>query len=396
MKSTKRVAILTLSIGWGHVRAAESIQRVLEDGGGPVEVQVVDGLEAARFWFHWLYVWPYWGMLRYAPGLWRRLFERRQRKLYRSTAPHWLFRRGCVQVLERLRGFAPHLIIVTEIGAAEIAALGRRERWFNSHLLAAQTDFQTEPPWAQPEIDVYSVGSDEAKAQLVGWGVSTSRIVLCGIPVDPLFGLTYDRAELRRELGLDHRRPVVLVMGGGLGSAPLDRIIKSLEICRLPLQVIAVAGRNRELRQRLENLKGRLMLELRPLGWTENIPELMAAADLLITKPGGLTSAEALASQLPMLLTCPIPGPEERHVRYLEQHGAAVRADALEEIPRRVHELLSSPEKLPEMRRQARELARPGAAYTLAQVARALLERGTAIDLLASSPARSADSAYLM
>jgi processive 1,2-diacylglycerol beta-glucosyltransferase len=396
VKSTKRIAILTLSIGWGHVRAAESIQRALEEGSNPVEVQVLDGLEAARFWFHWLYVWPYWWMLRYAPGLWRRLFERRQRKLHRSTAPHWLFRRGCVRVLERLRGFAPHLIIVTEIGAAEIAALGRRERWFNSPLLAAQTDFQTEPPWVQPEIDVYGVGSDEAKAQLIGWGVSANRVLLCGIPVDPLFGLTYDKAELRRELGLDSRRPVVLVMGGGLGSAPLDKIIESLELCRPPLQVLAVAGHNRELRQRLENLKSKLMLDLRPLGWTENIPELMAAADLLITKPGGLTSAEALASQLPMLLTCPIPGPEERHVRYLEQNGAAVHAETLEEIPQRVHELLSSPEKLQAMRRRAGELARPGAAYALAQVARALLDRATYIDLLASPPARSADSAYLM
>jgi processive 1,2-diacylglycerol beta-glucosyltransferase len=394
--STKRIAILTLSIGWGHVRAAESLQRTLEAGNEPIEVQVLDGLEQARYWFHWLYVWPYWWMLRCAPGLWRRLFERRQRRLHRSTAPRWLFRRGCMKVLDRLRAFTPDLVIVTEIGAAEIAALGRREGWFNAPILAVQTDFQTEPPWVQPEIDAYGVGSEEARTQLIGWGVSPNRVLLCGIPVDPRFGLAQDKNELLQALGLDSRRPVVLVMGGGLGSAPLDRIIESLEFCRLPLQVLAVAGRNRELQQRLEDLKSKLVLDLHPLGWTENIPELMAVADLLITKPGGLTSAEALASQLPMLLTSPIPGPEERHVRYLEQRGAAVHAETLEEVPRRVSELFSSLERLREMRRQARELARPGAAFALAQAARALIDRGTYIDLLASPTGRSEESAYLM
>ena len=95
-----------------------------------------------------------------------------------------------------MQSFAPHLVIATEIGAAEIAALGKREGWFNAPILAVQTDFQTEPPWVQREIDVYAVASDEAKAQLTGWGVSLNRIVLCGIPVDPAFSLAFDRQEI--------------------------------------------------------------------------------------------------------------------------------------------------------------------------------------------------------
>ena len=152
-------------------------------------------------------------------------------------------------------------------------------------------------------------------------------------PLTRYLRLPSDESELRRALGLDAHRPVVLVMGGGMGPAPLDAIVESLELCRFPLQVLAVAGHDRVLKQTLEQLRGRVTLDLHVFGWTETIPELMAAADLLITKPGGLTTAEALSAGLPMIVTHPIPGPEERHVRYLVQQGVAVQAKTLEEIP---------------------------------------------------------------
>lgn len=392
----KRIAILTLSVGSGHVRASEVIQRALYDGNEPVETRLLDALEKARFWFLASYVRPYWWMLRHAPWLWRRLFERRQRKMHRATAPHWVFRRGCAEVFRQLESFAPHLVIATEIGAAEIAALAKREQCFNAPILAVSTDFQTEPPWVQPEIDAYCVGSDEAKAQLIGWGVSPNRVLNCGIPVDPAFALPFDKPDLRQALGLEARRPVVLVMGGGMGPTPLERIVESLEMCGVPLQVMAVAGHNREVYLRLERLRGKVALELHVFGWTDRIPELMAVSDLLITKPGGVTAAEGLAAAVPLVLTHPIPGPEERHVRYLEQLGVAAAARRLAEIPSVVSRLLSQPEKLQEMRRRAKEWSRPDAAHAVGQVARALLEKATYIDLLATPPPRSGESAYLM
>jgi processive 1,2-diacylglycerol beta-glucosyltransferase len=372
------------------------VQRALYDGNDPIEVKVVDALDAARRWFHWLYVDPYWWMLRNAPRLWRMLFERRQRKRHHATAPDWLFRRGCREVLRQVKSFAPQLLIVTEIGAAEIAALGRREGWFNAPILAVQTDFHTEPPWVQAEIDVYCVASEEARGQLIGWGVLPNRVLLCGIPVDPAFALPFDKAELMQALGLDVRRHVILAMAGGMGPVPLDSVVQSLEHCNVPMQVLAVAGHDRQLRQRLELLRGRLAMDLHLFGWTDNVPELMAVADLLITKPGGVTTAEALAAGLPMILTYPIPGPEERHARYLSQKGVALHAATLHDIPRLASRLLSSPDELRDIRRRAREWSRPDAAHAIAQVALALLEKATYIDLLASPPQRSGESAYLM
>lgn len=396
MAISKRIAILTLSVGSGHVRTAEVIERALSDRGDKVEIRTIDVLEHSSSWFVWLYVRPYWAMLRHVPWMWRWLFERRQRKCHRSTAPHGIFRRGCEGVLSRLKTFAPQLIIVTEIGAAELAALGRREGWFNAPVLAVQTDFQTEPPWVQREIDLHCVGSEEAKAQLIGWGVSPNRILVSGIPVDPAFALPFDKAELLGAFGLDVRRPVVLVMEGGMGPAPLDKVVEVLELCGLPLQVIAVAGHDQKMRERLERLRGRVALDLHTFGWTEAVPELMAVADLLITKPGGVTTAEALAKGLPMVLTHPIPGPEERHLRYLEERGVAVAASGLEEIPGIVSRLLANRTQLEDLGRRARELARPDAVHAVAQVAHAMLEKASYIELLATPPARSSESAYLM
>ena len=143
-------------------------------------------------------------------------------------------------------------------------------------------------------------------------------------------------------------------------------------------------------------MRGKVAADLRVLGWSDNVPELMAVADLLISKPGGLTTAEAMAMGLPMVLTHPIPGPEERNLDYLTRNGVALAARTLREIPELALRILSGETERREMARRARELARPDAAHAVAQVARALLERASYIELLAYPPTRSDDSAYVM
>ena len=392
----KRISILTFSVGAGHLRASQAIHQALHDGADDIEARTIDVLDLAKSWFRRLYVKPYWRMARHAPWASRKVFKWRQQKPREATLPDWILRRGCRDVLVQLQAFRPHLIIATEVGAAELAALGRREGWFSAPILAAQADFHTELPWVKSEIDVYCVGSDEAKYQLITWGVSANRILTCGVSIDPAFTLDFDRTELRRALGLDVRRPVVLVMGSGMGPTVLDAIIRSLEMCRQPVQAIAVAGRNRTLRVQLEALRRQIALDLHIFGWTDAVPELMGAASVLITKPGGLTTAEAMAAGVPMILTNPISGTEEQHLRLLVKRGVALSAARLEEIPVLVSRLLESPEEREMLGSRAREMARPDAAYAVAQVARALLEKATFIDLLAAPSPNTGDSAYVM
>lgn len=396
MNALKKVLILTLSVGSGHVQASSVIRDAFADGSDPIDVRTIDAIDLAEPWFPWLYVQPYWWMLRYRRELWRALYERRQHKRHRSTAPGWVFRYGCVKVLREMKQLRPNLVIVTEIAAAEIAALGKREGWFSAPVLAVLTDFHAEPPWVQPEIDFYSVATEQAKAQLISWGVSPHRILISGIPINPTFALPYEREVMRGALGLKPRSPMVLLMAGGMGMAPLDQIAGYLERCGMPLQAIAVAGHDRALYERLQRLRGKIALDLSSFAWTNRIPELMAAADLIVTKPGGLTVSEALASGLPMILTHPIPGPEERNIRYLVQHRVAIHAQSMAEIPSLTVGLLRQPEKRAAMSQRARELSRPEAGHAIAQVGRAMLEKETYIDLLAPPPLRTGESAFLM
>jgi processive 1,2-diacylglycerol beta-glucosyltransferase len=393
----RRIAILTLGVGSGHLRASSMIQAALQDGGDDLEILLVDALDLARAWFEWVYVNPYWWMLKLAPGTWRALFELRHRRRHRATAPDWVFRHGCATVLERLRTFAPDLVIATEIGAAEIASLGRREGWFEAPILAVQTDYHAEPPWVQPEVDYYCVGSEEARVQLVRWGASPQRILVSGVPIDPCFALRVERSAALKSLGLVARKPVVLVMGGGMGPAPLDQIVASLEQCSLPVQVLAIAGHNRTMHRRLEKLRGRLAIDLHAFGWTSRVHEMMGASDLLITKPGGLTVAESLAAGVPLLLTEPIPGPEERHVSYLVERGAALYANTLDQIPKLASDLLTRPAERARMVKRQLELGRPDASHAVAQVARAMMEKTGYMDLVAAATPRNANElAYLM
>lgn len=389
----KRIAILTLGVGPGRLRASQAVHQALHDGVDDVDARTIDVLDLAKPWFYQLYVrrtrcW--------ASRWWRWPLHLRQAKRGRSAAFNWVYRRGCGEVLDQLRAFRPHLVIATEVGAAELSALGKREGLFSATLMAAQTDFHTDAPWVKPEIDVYCVANDAAKYQLLNRGVSANRIVTCGIPVDPAFALSFDRAELRRALGLDLKRPAVLVMGSGMDPALFEGITQNLELCRQPVQVIAAAGRNQALRMRLEALRGQLALDLRVFGWTDTIPELMGAANLLIAKPGSVTTSEALAAGLPMILTDPAAGAEVNHLKFLVDQGLAVSAEGFREIPHQVSRLLGNSEQLDAWSRRAREAARPDAAYSIAQVARALLEKASFIDLLAAPLTGAGESAYVM
>ena len=264
-------------------------------------------------------------------------------------------------------------------------------------VLVVQTRLEIKPPAAHREIDVFSVASEDARSALIAGGVSPNRIVVCGFPVDPAFSLPFDIDDLMPALGLDSRRPVVLVMACHDGGRDAADTLRELERCTVPVQAVVVAGRDPSAKVKLESFRGKLALEFQVFGWTDMVPELMAVADLLVTKPAALPTAEALTVGLPMVLTPAASATEERFSRDLEHAGAAVRVKSLGEISRLCDRLFGvDVEDLPHMGKRGRELSRPDAAYAVAQIGRALLDTSAYIDFLAVPPARSGESAYLM
>jgi processive 1,2-diacylglycerol beta-glucosyltransferase len=395
MTPRRSIAILTFAPGEGDRRAADIIQRAIQDGEANFDIRVVDAWELSRAWFRRIHAAGVVGAMERAREWWAR---RVRGKTVRDSAwvPRRARRRGCREVFRRLRESPPDLVIAAGSAAAGLASLARRDGWISCPLLAVQTELEMAAGDDRCEVDVFAVANEASRAAMIAQGVSPHRVVLCGFPIDPAFSLPFDVEDLMPALGLDPRRPVVLVMGGSRGGKEALAILAQLERCVYPVQVVMVAGRDAATKVQIEALRGRVALDLEVFGWTEMVPELMAAADLMITRPAALPTAEALARGLPMILTVAGSEAEERLARDLQQAGAARRVARPEEIVGVVEALLGDREAHSRMSQHARELGRPAAAHAIAQMAVALLDTSSYIDFLATPPSRPGESAYLM
>jgi processive 1,2-diacylglycerol beta-glucosyltransferase len=227
------------------------------------------------------------------------------------------------------------------------------------------TDYDFHAMWLSRAFHRYFVALDETKAYLTLLGFPADRVTVSGIPVDPSFGRQKDRPSIRKKLGLHIDRPVVVVTAGALGVNPAEQVVKSLRQVTQKIQVAVICGKNPEAKERVEQEVARgpaTGVEFLVKGYVEDMPEWMGAADLLISKPGGMTSAEAMASSLPMAIYDPIPGQEERNSDQLLEKGVAIKCNEITTLGYKVGRLLAEPDRMQRMREAARQMGRPKAA----------------------------------
>jgi processive 1,2-diacylglycerol beta-glucosyltransferase len=232
------------------------------------------------------------------------------------------------------------------------------------------TDYDFHAMWLSRAFHRYFVALDETKAYLSTLGLPAERITVSGIPVDPAFSKNTDKPGLRRQLKLRPDLPVILVSAGALGVNPAEQVVKSLRQLSHRAQVAVVCGKNPDAKARVEaelrhGKSGKA--EFRVLGYVDDMPAWMGAADLLVSKPGGMTSAEAMASGLPMAIYDPIPGQEERNSDQLLEKGVAIKCNEISILGYKVDRLLAEPERLKRMQTAARKMGRPNAAETVVQ-----------------------------
>lgn len=263
-----------------------------------------------------------------------------------------------------LKTHNPQALVCTQAVPCSVFAAEKRRGKLHIPLIAVITDFAIHAYWVHPEVDLYCVASEEAKRYLIQQGLSAAKIAVTGIPISPAFLRRVPQAQARAAFDLEPDRPTVLVMGGSQGMGPLEETVDALR--PLSLQCLIAAGVNRKLFRGFQKRYHRDR-RVRVFGYTKHVNTLMDASDLLITKPGGLTSSEALAKGLPMIITNPIPGQEERNARYLLKHGVAEQADEPEEIANLAQMLFHHPTKLRRMAEKTKEIATPYAAMEVAR-----------------------------
>ncbi len=369
MSKKPRILILTLSFGAGHVSAAQSIVGEFRKQIPEADLRLTDALENCSLPFKAFYVWTYWAMIRYAPRVWERFFNSRIERRDEQTAPVWIWKKGCRKVFEEIRRFQPDLIVAAEVGASEIAVIARRENLTNAAVVNVITDYEAEPIWVKPEISAYAVAAGTVKKQLQNWGANAEKIEVCGIPLDESFARKYDGDETRKRFNLD-ARPIVLLMGGGMGPTRMDEVAARLLERSANLNIVALPGKDKTAEIKLNRLSNSATTTLQVIGWTSSIAPLMQAAQILATKPGGVTLSEAAACGLPLVLFDAIPGPENANAAHFVKAGAAILTKGSKHTADEILSLLRDDEKLRKMSADCRKLAQPFAAQKIVELAR--------------------------
>jgi processive 1,2-diacylglycerol beta-glucosyltransferase len=237
------------------------------------------------------------------------------------------------------------------------------------YIVSIVTDFEAHALWMDPCVDLYCVAAEETKARLVARGATATNVATTGIPVAQKFLSRPDPRAVRKKYGLRDDQPVLLVLSGGFGMGPVAKILAELDKVSGRFQTLVVTGNNEKLRRELAAQTRQHPTHV--LGYATNMHELMAVADIIITKPGGLTSSEALAMGKPLFILNPIPGQEAANSDFLLERGAAAKVNRVEDLPYRIEQLLGS-KKLAEMARAAKSLGRPQSAKA---VCREVLKR---------------------
>jgi processive 1,2-diacylglycerol beta-glucosyltransferase len=269
-------------------------------------------------------------------------------------------------LVEFLRAFDPDVVCHTHFLPAQVVAHQRRKGRLRAPHAVVVTDYDVHRFWLCPGVERYFVAREENRVHLEALGEPSQAIHVTGIPIHPAFRRPADAAALRRKHGVDDSRPLLLVLCGGFGVGPVESLVESLAASAGSAQLVVVAGRNEELRRRLERVGRKASRPPRVLGFTTEMHEWMALAELVVTKPGGLTTTEALALGVPMVLANAIPGQETRNAAMLYEAGAAISGENPLTVGYRVARLLESPVRLAAMREAARRLGRPNAAAAIA------------------------------
>jgi processive 1,2-diacylglycerol beta-glucosyltransferase len=364
----KRILLLSASAGAGHVRAAEAIEKAFKQrkDSDSFEVHHFDVLNYTNKLFRHLYSKAYIDLVNKMPEVPGWVYDKLDKPWKNERRRLALDKLNTRPFVKLLREYQPDLIVCTHFLPAEVVSWLKAKERLASRQVIIVTDFDVHAMWLVHHYERYFVVVDEARAYLEALGIPAEKITVSGIPIDPVFAIKKDKHEMRAKHGLEPDRTTILLSAGGFGVGSVDALVSSLLPLQHRAQVVAICGRNEELKERLTKLAARTSRDanviLKPFGYTKDMDELMTASDLVLGKPGGLTTSEALAKGLVFVIVNPIPGQEERNSDHLLEAAAAIRCNNLPTLSYKLDRLLADPQRFKSMQANARRMGHPNAA----------------------------------
>lgn len=351
----------------GHRNAALAIEKAIRIINPEVEILNINAFNYTNPVAEKITNSIYMGIIKIAPKIWDYLYdnpkivkkiERTKRNIHEANSPK----------LKRLFDkFMPDAVVCTQAFPCGMVADYKRTYGISLPLIAVLTDYVPHSYWVYDTVDYYVVPSEDIGSSLVKKGVLAKKVKPLGIPFDPKFTQPLAKETLFSRYKLNPVIPTILIMGGGQGLGPIKTICRSLEKVKPDIQEIVVTGVNKKLyktlKRRIRKYKKKIIL----FGYTQNINELMEVADIVISKPGGVTTSEVLSKGKPMVIVKPLPGQEANNTRYLTCSGAAIKVDKPKDIHLAVEDLIRNPAKLKRIKEAVLRIAKPNASLDIAR-----------------------------
>lgn len=329
----KKILITSVGAGSGHIKAAQAVEQYLNT---QFTVSNIDSIQLAQSWFKYLCTDFYIKLVNSFPQLWKLIYQLSDK----PSHPFIVSIRQFIQnkthrkFIDYVVNYQPDIVISTHFMPPEILFDIRKKYQLDFKILVVVTDFDVHGMWINSNVDHYFVAGEQAKQRVIEYGISENKITVAGIPVQPKFFHHYSAEEkilIEQKWNINPNKKKILMMAGGAGIGHLDKIVEKLLILRTDIQLITVAGNNAQLLDKLNKISSTYSNNILPIGFTNDIHELMLMSDIVITKPGGLSTSECLAMKKPMILLDAIPGQEEHNAYYLTSLHIAQMADNIEE-----------------------------------------------------------------
>jgi processive 1,2-diacylglycerol beta-glucosyltransferase len=365
-----RVLILSASAGAGHLRAADALKEAFAQSGRARDVQHIDVLQYTNKIFRHLYSQAYLDMVNKMPEMMGWLYDHLDRPWKNERRRLALDKLNTRPLVRLLKETQPDMVVCTHFLPAEILSWLKAKDKIRCPQAIVVTDFDVHAMWLCRHYEKYFVALNETGVHLKKLGVPADKVKVTGIPIDPGFAVEKDKKSMRLKHGLAPDKTTILVSAGGFGVGRIEDLVGCLFEIQHEVQVVVLCGRNEELRTKLDkqaNKRASGAVTMVPIGYTTLMDEYMSAADILLGKPGGLTTSEALAKGLVFVIVNPIPGQEERNSDHLLEEGVAIRCNNLPVLGYKVDRLLSNQKRFVAMQANARRLGRPFAARDIVE-----------------------------
>lgn len=365
----KKILLMYVSEDSGHHRASVAIEKAFKLKGEGIETLNVNSFNYTNPILEKIVTKAYMGLIRQRPEFWGYLYDNPNivRKTQRLRESIHKYNTGRLRNL--IDTFRPDAVICTQAFPCGMVADYKETYNSSVNLYGVLTDYAPHSYWIFDKVNAYFVPSGDTGNKLVHNGVHPSKVIETGIPLDPVFKKANDRAELINKLGYSGDKPIILLMGGSQGIGPMKEVYLSLLKTHHDIQIVAITGKNKGLFKWFRKQGKRADKEGKKLftySYVNNMDEIMETVTIVVSKPGGITTAEACTKGLPLLIIQPIPGQEQMNADYLIKHDVAIKIDQPTNVGVMVDELLYNRRKLEELHIKARNFANPESSQNIA------------------------------